>query len=184
MTATPTLQLNLYEIEAPGAYENAARNLVLDGFWPTEIPLAGDPYRDEYAIGVEGVRIVRVAGVGIDGNDRGLGPDVTSLRPGHPVRLVPEPENRFDDQAILVLADEDTEKAGYIPRTMNVGVAKWWFESPSAKAWVLCQWVDPSTMVLWDGDNCGGFGHLALSMHLLLVHPEAIPRIDRDFIGI
>ncbi|MBK8293718.1 MAG: hypothetical protein IPK93_02685 [Solirubrobacterales bacterium] len=181
MSGGSIFQLNHFEANRQGDIEE--RTLQLDGFWPTQIPLPGDPYRDEYATGVDGLRIVRVAGITAREGEC-IEPSKTWLLPAHPVSLVPEPTNTFDDQAIRVVGDEHTElgdEAGYIPRAMNVGVGKWFNESPGSRAWVLCQWLDLRTQIIWDGFNMGGYGSPALAMHLLLAQPQAIPLIDPNF---
>ena len=56
-----------------------------------------------------------VAGNGYTGRRAKL----MALRPGARVRLVPEPDNPFDRNAILVLGDRDGGKLGYVPRRGN-----------------------------------------------------------------
>lgn len=63
-----------------------------------------------------------------------------SLEPGNPVRLVPEPENPHDENAIAVTSWEGRKKAGYV-KASNTRTVRRLFERETAPMHVVSSWT-------------------------------------------
>ena len=85
--------------------------------------------------------------------------------PGAPVRLVREPDNPHDPNAIAVYADQARKPAGYVPR----GYAK-----------RLAKLIDAGADVVAVSTRGSKAGHDAVSPHVLAVEPALWEHLNRE----
>lgn len=105
------------------------------GFWVHEFEPPTDAFLDE-AKAPPGFRILRVAGVSFVEETFKAHPK--AFIPGSRARLVPEPENPHDPEAIAVIDSGTDERFGYLPRGIHFGVNN--AERDEVQVWVLCHW--------------------------------------------
>jgi HIRAN domain len=97
-----------------------------------------DRWKPQLELGLPGVRMARVAGPGF--HPHGL--QDRAFDPGRSVRLLPEPHNRHDPNAIGVWDDRLRLKAGYIPAKLSREVGRLLREGRLKVAISLWQWRD------------------------------------------
>lgn len=166
------MEIALHSADVTYLPEDRRSSIDTEGFWPATVGLPSDPWRDEYDTKRDDLKIVRVAGIAY----AGVEPSIRSLDPGQPVRLLREPDNRADPEAVRVIDHDGTHSAGYLPRTVNRATIDWFESQPGTAAFVLCRWVDPLMFIEWDSDHPGS-GNQILSMHLILARKASAERI-------
>lgn len=128
---------------------------VLDGYD------APDRWRPELEVDLPGVRVARVAGAAF----RPHALQSRAFDPGRPLRLLPEPHNLHDSNAIGIWDEHLNLQAGYVPADLAPAVGRMLRARTLKTAISLWQWRD-----LTDGERIG--------LHFLLSATEHIEVID------
>ena len=97
-----------------------------------------DRWKPELEVDLPGVRVARVAGAVF--HPHAL--QDSGFDPGRPLRLLPEPHNRHDPDAIGIWDEQLRLQAGYVPAEMAPGIGRMLREGRLKTSMSLWQWRD------------------------------------------
>jgi HIRAN domain-containing protein len=126
------------------------------GFQPLDPATSTYLYEDELTPKMKkaGLRIIPVAGI-----SNYSGRSLPDFAPGQPVALAPEPENKYDANAIAVRSADGRVLAGYLPRA----------DAKACKSFAFRHQCSFAAVVIWEFRKVGSKGRDGLR---LLVGPD------------